>query len=508
MLDATEVWHAHTFDSFEQAGPSVLVLGAGISGLVTACELEALGYRVEVLEGNTRIGGRIHTHRFGPGPGAPFAELGAMRIPAHHHRTLEYIHRTGLDEKLRTFRTLLSEENAFLRTGPGFLRIRDAAGPLGENFRRELEQHLPGHHYDDGTVVFGAWLTAIVDAVAPPDLRAELREDLRRQLLDLVARTDVSAHLRGSAGDRVDLQAVFAAHPWLRTGCSARLNSFLDDILTETGPALLRLEGGMDQLPQRLAARLRGPLRLGHRVTGVEVHGDHVLVRARTGTRSVVRRADFAVCTLPFPAVRRLRLRGLDPDKLSVLAEVDYCPATKVAVHCREPFWWQHGIRGGASFTGGRIRQTYYPPVEGDTGRGAALLASYTIGEEADLMGRLPERRRHRLVLRELAALHPELLAPGMVLDVVSVAWDRAPWAWGGCTTRWGKGPEQCEEEIRRASRPCGRMFFAGEHCSSAPAWIEGAVESALRAVEEVGAYVPGRRPPAVTGRANPAGAL
>ncbi|MEU4209531.1 NAD(P)/FAD-dependent oxidoreductase [Streptomyces sp. NPDC026206] len=508
MSGSSQIWHVHTPNKFEQGSRRVTVIGAGISGLVAAYELERLGYRVEVLEGNTRIGGRIHTHRFGDSPGAPSVELGAMRIPTHHHHTLEYIRRTGLDGKLRAFTTLMSEENAFLQTADGFIRIREAAGPLRENFRRELERHLPGHHYGHGTVVFGAWLTAIVDAIAPPDLRETLREDLRRQLLDMVARVDLTGHLRGPARDRVDLHSLFSAHPGLRAGCSARLNGFLDDILAETSPDLLRLHGGMDQLTHRLAERLRRPVTREHRVTGIDVRGDHVLVHVRAGGRTVVKRSDFVVSTVPFPAMRRMRLSGLDEDKLAVLRDVVYCPATKVALHCREPFWREGGISGGASFTGGRIRQTYYPPADGDPGRGAALLASYTIGDEAARLGRMSARRRHRVVLDELSVVHPELMTPGMVLDAVSVAWGDSPWSGGGCTTRWGKNAAECEQERLRAARPVNRLFFAGEHCSTAPAWIEGAIESALRAVEAVERYEPAHRPAAVSGRPNPAGAL
>ncbi|MCA6090846.1 FAD-dependent oxidoreductase [Streptomyces sp. SCA3-4] len=506
MSGNSRVWHVHALDRFEQGSRQVTVIGAGISGLVTAYELERLGYRVEVLEGNTRIGGRIHTHRFGNNPGAPSVELGAMRIPTHHRHTLEYIRRMGLGNKLRAFSTLMSEENAFLHTTEGFIRIRDAAGPLRENFRRDLERHLPGHRHDHGTVVFGAWLTAIVDAIAPPDLREALREDLRRQLLDMVARVDLTEHLRGAARDRVDLHSLFSAHPGLRAGCSSRLNSFLDDILAETSPDLLRLDGGMDQLTHRLAGLLHTPVALGHRVTGIDVRGDHVLVHVRAGGRTVVKRSDFVVCTVPFPLVRRMRLTGVDEDKLAVLRDVVYCPATKVAVHCREAFWREGGIRGGASFTGGRIRQTYYPPADGAPGRGAALLASYTIGDEAARLGRMSARRRHRIVLEELSAVHPELMSPGMVLDVVSVAWgDHHPWTGGGCTTRWGKNAAECEVERARSARPAGRLFFAGEHCSMAPAWIEGAIESALAAVEDVERYEPAHRR---AGRPDPAGAL
>ncbi|MCC2276982.1 NAD(P)/FAD-dependent oxidoreductase [Streptomyces sp. ET3-23] len=509
MSDTTRIWHARDFGGPAGGGGHVTVIGAGIAGLVAAYELERLGYRVEVLEGNTRIGGRIHTHRFGSGPGAPSVELGAMRIPTHHRRTLEYIRRLRLGGRLRVFTTLLSEENAFLQTADGFVRIKDAPGPLREAFRADLARHCPGRRYADDVVTFGAWLTAIVDATAPPDLREALREDLRRQLLDLVAHVDLARHLRGPARDRVDLHSLFTAHPGIRAGCSGRLDSFLDDILTETSPALLRLDGGMDQLPRRLAGRLRAPVSFGHRVVGIDVRGDDVVLRIRSGSRIIVRRSDFVVCTVPFPALRRMRLTGLDADKLAVLDDVVYCPATKVAFHCREPFWREGGIRGGASFTGGRIRQTYYPPVDGDPGRGAALLASYTIGDEAGRLGRMPARRRHRLVLQELSGVHPELLSPGMVLDAVSAAWADSPWTGGGCTTRWGKSAQECEEELARACRPVNRLFFAGEHCSTAPAWIEGAIESALRVVEEVESFAPGGgRAPAVSGHHDPAGAL
>ncbi|GAA0412163.1 NAD(P)/FAD-dependent oxidoreductase [Streptomyces luteireticuli] len=494
MSGTPEFWHAHEFDRIEQKRPYVLVIGAGIAGLIAAYELERRQFRVDIIEADSRIGGRIRTHRFGTGPGAPSVELGAMRIPDRHRLTLEYIDRMGLTGKLRTFSTLLSEENAFLHTDGGFVRIRDASGPLCAGFRADLAPRDPGPGGQDPVVVFGAWLTAIVDAIAPPDLREALRADLRHQLLDLVARIDPAPHLRGAARDRIDLHSLFSAHPDIRSGCSGRLNSFLDDILTETSPALLRLDGGMDQLPGRLAARLKGRILCGRRVTGIGVRDDEVLVRVGHGVRTTLRRADFAVCTVPFPALRTMRLRGLDDDKRAVLDDVVYCPATKVALHCREPFWHDEGIRGGASFTGGLIRQTYYPPVDGAPGRGAALLASYTIGDEAERLGRLPARRRHRVVLDELAAMHPQLRTPGMVLGATSAAWGSSRRS-VGCATRWGKSAAQCEEERRRAARPVGRLFFAGEHCSAAPAWIEGAIGSALDAVNALVHYVPGRRP-------------
>src|SRR6202453_3286629 len=47
------------------AGASVLVLGAGIAGLVAAYELRKAGYRGQVLEYNGRARGRTWTRRGG-----------------------------------------------------------------------------------------------------------------------------------------------------------------------------------------------------------------------------------------------------------------------------------------------------------------------------------------------------------------------------------------------------------------------------------------------------------
>jgi len=80
------------------SGPrkKVLVLGAGVAGMIAALELLKQGHRPIVLEARTRPGGRIYTMR------APFAqglhaEAGAMRIPITHELTTHYIHKFGLE---------------------------------------------------------------------------------------------------------------------------------------------------------------------------------------------------------------------------------------------------------------------------------------------------------------------------------------------------------------------------------------------------------------------------
>ena len=73
------------------ARPEVLILGAGMAGLVAGHELSVkLGHDVTILEARTRPGGRVHTLRE-PFSDGLYAEAGAARIPDNHELTLKYV---------------------------------------------------------------------------------------------------------------------------------------------------------------------------------------------------------------------------------------------------------------------------------------------------------------------------------------------------------------------------------------------------------------------------------
>ncbi|MFI1577549.1 flavin monoamine oxidase family protein [Embleya sp. NPDC020630] len=463
----------------------IAVVGAGIAGLVAAYELEALGHPVTVLEGSERIGGRIYTHRFGTEADAPHVELGAMRIPSTHELTMRYVDKLGLRSALRPFCTMLSDENNYLITGRGFVQVKHASGALLADLRRDV----PTMSCKPAAMLFGAWLAAVIRAIGPARLRDNLASELTT-LLGLADRLDLSPHIHGAQADRIDLGAVFRAHPELRTGCSPWLHGFLDDLLLETGPGLMYLAGGMSRLTDRLVDRIRGPVLLGREVVALHARDDHVRLGLRHGRLDLMHRYPAALCTLPFSVLRDLPVSGLDRDKRNVIESVTYESATKIALHCREAFWERSGIRGGASATGGRTRQTYYPPREGDPAKGAALLASYAIAEDGNLLGHFPPQARHAAVIDELSLLHPELKDSDAVLGAAGIAWGTHRWS-KGCTSHhwgWGDDADRRAREMRRAARPQGRLFFAGEHCSSTPAWINGAIESALGAVAAIDA--------------------
>src|SRR5215813_7303302 len=139
-------------------GATVLILGAGLAGLVAALELRKAGYRVQVLEYNNRAGGRCWSLRGGDsytelGGGTQRCEFasglyfnpGPWRIPYHHHGVLDYCRR--LNVALEPF--IQVNNNAWLHSRRAFdgkpQRYRevqaDFNGYIAELLAKATSQH-------------------------------------------------------------------------------------------------------------------------------------------------------------------------------------------------------------------------------------------------------------------------------------------------------------------------------------------------------------------------------
>ena len=96
MLNNTD-----TPDSNEESGGTdddikkVIIVGAGISGLVAGYDLTVAGYDVTILEARDRIGGRVLTIR-SPFSNEHYVEGGAARIKPSHDLTIAYANHFNL----------------------------------------------------------------------------------------------------------------------------------------------------------------------------------------------------------------------------------------------------------------------------------------------------------------------------------------------------------------------------------------------------------------------------
>ncbi|MDQ3930122.1 MAG: FAD-dependent oxidoreductase [Chloroflexota bacterium] len=125
-------------------------------------------------------------------------------------------------------------------------------------------------------------------------------------------------------------------------------------------------------------------------------------------------------------------------------------------------------------------RLIYYLDHGRATGRGV-LMGCYTYGEDAARWRALPTDERIVQALKYVAQVHPQVTEE--FETGVCKVWGEDKFA-GGAFAVFEPG-----QQTRLHSHiiaPEGPIHFAGEHSSLKHRWIEGAVESGLRAAREV----------------------
>ncbi|MEU3889395.1 FAD-dependent oxidoreductase [Streptomyces sp. NPDC029041] len=155
-------------------------------------------------------------------------------------------------------------------------------------------------------------------------------------------------------------------------------------------------------------------------------------------------------------------------------------PAVRPATHCF----------GGGSAADNPNRFMYYPShrVEGSTG--GVVLASYCWSDDAARWDSMRASERYVYALRNLQALHGRRIEVFFTGRGATKSWARDPYAFGEAAIYTAHQMTSFHLDV---SRPEGPVHFAGEHTSLKHAWIEGALESAVRAALAV------HRAPAVT---------
>ncbi|MDO0934808.1 FAD-dependent oxidoreductase [Streptomyces sp. DG2A-72] len=140
-------------------------------------------------------------------------------------------------------------------------------------------------------------------------------------------------------------------------------------------------------------------------------------------------------------------------------------------------------IVGGGSVSDNSNRFMINPshPVPGS--KGGVLLASYSWADDASRWDSLDDDARYPHALRGLQQVYGQRIEVFYTGAGRTQSWLRDPYAYGEASVLL---PGQHTELLAAIRAPEGPLRFAGDHTSVKPSWIEGALESGVRAALEV----------------------
>lgn len=470
-------------------GASVVVLGAGLAGMVAAYELEKAGYQVKLLEFQDRPGGRNYTLRggdtftesdgtvqkvqFAPGN---YINPGPWRIPHHHNCLLHYCRQFGV--ALEPFIQL--NHNGLIHSSEAFGGKPQRYKAVATDFRGHTSELLAK----------AANAKALDGSVSAED-KEKLLEALRHWgvLDDNMAYTSSVAVSAQRGYDRPPGGGVEGApspsqiaklgdvlDPQVWTAMSFYFNYVMQTTMFQP-------VGGMDMIGKAFAGQVGKLITYNAKVTKVAQNGKGVTVSYKdvpSGKMNSVS-ADWCVCTIPLSIISQVEMQ-VGPKLAAAMKAVPYAGQLKMGLEFKRRFWEEDDhIYGGHSFTDQPIAQLSYPNDRFFSNGPAVLLGAFARDAGAfELTGMTP-RERIEAALAQGEIFHPQYRKEFM--NGVSVPWSRVPWILG-CTSRWSE--ENRVAHYQNLVAIDGRVVLAGEHASYYGGWMEGSLLSGIDAITRI----------------------
>ena len=436
---------------FDGRGRSVLILGAGLSGLCAAYELDQMGFAVTVLEKSKRSGGRIWTLSEAFEDGA-FCELGASHIPDCHKLPLDYAKKFGLE--------LLTLD------GPD----RESAVDSGQLYALQSFPFL-------GDPTRSNWPYGAGQMSA-----GRIREwDALTAIAYLRQITDSESALQGIKSQRGSEIEKQSALFWLARA-----------YLQRSWRRSYRIAGGTQKLTERFAQKLSTTASIEwladvQRITQNE---QGVLVHALQKGELRSFTADLLISTLPLDGLKAIEWNpGLSAGKRAASSDVKMLPFTRVNLQFKQRFWdkAQQRLRSAAALQPDLVIDTFgdfmgpMPPKNRKSKASAfSILTCDSQSENALRLGDREPKERVRIALDELAKIFPE--AKAHFVNGMSWVWHKQDGIGGAWATY---RPDQVDHYLE-TRKPEGRIVFAGDHTTLEPGWMQGALSSAHRALTDI----------------------
>jgi monoamine oxidase len=454
-------------------GAKVLVLGAGVSGLVVGYELGKLGYDFRILEARDRVGGLAwtvrrgseHTELSGERQVCTFDEglhvnVGPWRIPYSHTGVLNYCRELGVPMQI-----FVNEADASY-----FYYDGNAAGSLS-NRRvrlREIKADMIGRTNE-----------LLVKAIDQRQLDLPLTgEDRQRFVSFLVAQgyLDSSEHVykafanRGS-GDPYDFSAI------LQSGFANRLRSIpaRDGI---TAAPMCHPVGGMDQFPKGFQRAIGS-----NRITfNAEVHSVHqddagvkvVYLDTKNGKKTEVS-TDFVVACMPLSVLAGVDI-NLSPEMMEAVRATPYSNSAKMGLAMKRRFWEEDDqIFGGHLYSNLPLGEFSYPSHDYFSRKGV-LLGLYANQPVGDLLDQ-PVKARVEHVLTHASKVHPQIRQE--FESAYAVWWRKVKYSQGGYA------PGAPATRRAQLAKVDNRILIGSAAAApySEPDWQEGAVAAGWQAL-------------------------
>jgi len=454
----------------EQA--DVIVIGAGLSGLNATLLLEEQGYKVTLLEGRDRVGGRVLT--MDDVPGKP--EAGGSGIGKGYARLLYVMDKLKIPLGPERRRTELARDSTIIAIGGQLIRPDQWATHALNPYVGAQRTIMP-------------WLMSFT-AIRPynplPDV-ASWRDPA-------FASADVSvAELLSAKGwTPAQLRLAYATNP--SYGNSAGdLSAMMwfhifknAEVLARAGAGALAGAGGNQRIPEGMAKAVKSPILFKKIVASIRSDEGGVSVATRDGGNY---QAKAVITTLPFSAQRLVRIDPAPPllqqeaiDRLGYnnVHQIHFVPTKRFwDVDGMPPSMWTDTLAG--RFAALRYGAPVPVPGQSESQPEITTLLSFANGFAAERRDRLGPEGAVAAVLEDLARIRPS--TRGALRAVKTHSWQADPFA-GGAYACWQPG--QVARFARLMAKPTGRVYFAGEHTSAIARGMEGAMEAGERAALEV----------------------
>ena len=446
----------------------VIIVGAGLSGMVAARKVLDAGLTPLILEADERVGGRILTQA--AMPGVP-VELGAQWIGDTHHRMFRLAAELGVE----TYPQYDEGETSYDLAGSGVLRENE----FHARFTAELKElELVLRRLDV--------LAADVPVEAPWQAPRALEWDAvtagawyDAQGLSPVARTLLEICTVGilavPTAEVSFLHLLFTIQT-----CGVTSELFAE---SEGGAQTTRFIGGTSEIPNRLAALVGAHIVLDVPVQLIEHTADSVTVHCRGGLVARGRRVIVAIS--PTLAGRIMYDPPLPGIRDQLTQRLPNASAMKAFFVYGEPFWRADGFNGQLISDVGPARMSNDTCIPGDD-HGVILL--FLEGDQARTFGRLPEAQRREALTAELvrhyggAAAEPVFYVDG--------EWSERQWT-RGCYNA-NHGPHVWTTYGPALSAPVGVIHWASTDTATYwSAYMEGAVDAGERAAQAVISELP-----------------